>query len=96
MKLRKSNMVLMAVALVILAAPAAWSAEAAKPILFKLSQPTPPTGFYGEGYAYFAKVAEEETKGRSRSRFIPPLRWFPIPRPSMPSRRATWISPISW
>jgi len=61
----------MAATLVILAAPAAWCAEATKPILFKLSQPTPPTGFYGEGYAYFAKVAEEETKGQVKIQVYP-------------------------
>jgi TRAP-type C4-dicarboxylate transport system substrate-binding protein len=56
----------------ILVAGAAWSASPpAKQIQLKLSQPTPPTGFYGEGYAYFAKAVEEETKGQVRVQVYP-------------------------
>lgn len=43
----------------------------AKQILLKLSQPTPPTGFYGEGYFYFAKAVEEETKGQVKVQVYP-------------------------
>jgi len=43
----------------------------AKQILLRLSQPTPPTGFYGEGYAYFAKAVEEETKGQVKVQVYP-------------------------
>jgi TRAP-type C4-dicarboxylate transport system substrate-binding protein len=46
-------------------------APAAKQIVLKLSQPTPPTGFYGEGYAYFAKAVEEETKGQVKVQVYP-------------------------
>ncbi|MDA8126813.1 MAG: TRAP transporter substrate-binding protein DctP [Deltaproteobacteria bacterium] len=71
MNRKKWNIGLLALALVFLPAVAAWSASADKTILLKLSQPTPAAGFYGEGYAYFAKAVEEETKGQVKVQVYP-------------------------
>jgi TRAP-type C4-dicarboxylate transport system substrate-binding protein len=74
----KKNRSLLAVSLVLVMAMVVWCAgpavaasAPAKQILFKLSQPTPGAGFYGEGYDYFAKAVEEETKGQVKVQVYP-------------------------
>jgi C4-dicarboxylate-binding protein DctP len=71
MKGKRGNTVWVTLAMVFLLSSTGWCAEATKPILLKLSQPTPATGFYGEGYAYFAKAVEEETKGQVKVQVYP-------------------------
>jgi len=70
---RKRNCVVLTVLFIAVAVLFAAGSAMAKdePIVFKLSQPTPPTGFYGEGYAYFAKAVEEETGGQVKVQVYP-------------------------
>jgi len=42
-----------------------------KPILLKLSHPTPEPSFLGQGYSFFAKAVEEESKGQIKVEVYP-------------------------